>query len=241
MFTLMTTTRRQPMEPLYGGEPDLYYRHAKGENMFILGPEKNLHKSDWIRRQIEMFSGLGWRFLILDMSPSEEMGAAHILGGNWSNIERNAIMRIAPPVIVRVPRFRDLMETLDEVNIMKNDRPSMQHVTVVHLGDIRALDNEEKAALYGSLLKLRLYGHGVWFIAEHFQSFPMEYMDMFDTQVVIAQDEPDIEITKWAKRFNLQNVDMSELDEEEAYFLFRGKSEGANHFYICNISNSKDW
>lgn len=178
---------------------------------------------------------------MLDMSPDEEMGAAHILGGQWSNIERNAVLRMTPPVIVRVPRFRDLMETLDEVNIMKNDNPSMKHVTVVHLGDIRALDNEEKGALYGSLLKLHMYGHGIWFIAEHFQSFPMEYLDMFETQIVMAQDEPDIEIARWAKQFNVQNVEVTELDEEEAYFLFRGKSEGANRCYICNISNSRDW
>lgn len=229
------------MSPIYGGEPELYYRHAKGENLFMLGPESNPHKYDWIRRQIHMFSSLDWRLLILDMSPLGDMGTPHMLGGNWSNVERGAVSRIAAPVVVHTPRLRDLLETLDEVNIMKNDNPSMKHVTVVNLGSLRAVTKEEKNALYGSLLKLHTYHHGVWLIAEHFQSFPMEYMDMFHTQIVVAQDEPDIELPKWTKKFNLEGVHMDELDEEEAYFLFRGRSEGANHFYICNISNQRDW
>ncbi|MCF8567443.1 hypothetical protein LLE49_22245 [Alicyclobacillus tolerans] len=229
-----------PMTPVYG-EPDLYYRHAKGENLFVLGPESNRHKSDWIRRQIQMFSSLGWRFLILDLSPMSEMGAPHMLGGNWSNIERHAVLNMTPPVIIRTPRLRDLLETLDEVNILKLEYPSMNHVTVVHLGNIRALDKEEKGALAGSLLKIQMYDHGVWLVTEHFQSYPMEDLDRFQTHVVLAQDEPDIELPKWTKKFNLGNVDVTELDDEEAYFLFRGKSEGARHLYVCNISNARDW
>ncbi len=225
-----------PMSPVYG-EPDLYYRHAKGENMFILGPESNPYKSSWIQRQIRMFSLLGWRFLVIDLSRMGKMGGAHMLGGRWSNIERNAVLNMTPPVIVRAPRLRDLMETLDEINIMKSEHASMKHVTVVHLGDIRTLDKEEKGALHGSLLKISTYGHGVWLIAEHFQSFPMEYLDMFHTQVVMAQDEPDIELPKWVKKFNLEEVNVAELEEEEAYFLFRGKSEGAQRLYVSNLSN----
>jgi len=237
----MSTPRdKLPMSPAYG-EPDLYYRHAKGENLFVLGPESNPHKSNWVHRQIQMFSNLGWRFLVIDMSTNGEMGTPHMLGGNWSNIERNAVLRMNPPVVVRVPRFRDLLETLDEVNIMKADNPSMKHVTVVHLGNVRTLDKEEKGALYGSLLKLHTYGHGLWLIAEHFQSYPMEYLDMFHTHVVLAQDEPDIELPKWTKQFNLENVDVTGLDEEEAYLLFRGRSEGARCLYISNISNARDW
>lgn len=228
-----------PLSPVYG-DPDLYYRHAKGENLFFLGPESNANKAIWVKQQVDMFTALGWRFIVLDMSRFGDMGAAMIVGGSWTNIERNAVQHMQPPVIVRIKKFGDLLNTLDDINLMKSEQ-GIKHTIVVHLGDMRTLAQDEKDALFSALLKISTYKDGLWLIAEHFQTFPMEYMDLFQTQIVMAQEEPDIALPAWQKRFNLEDCDVTELEQEEAYFLFRGRSEGANNrFLIGNMRQREE-
>lgn len=213
----------------------MYYRHAKGENLFVLGPESNHYKAVWVRRQVDMFSSLGWQFLVLDMSTTGQMGSPHLIGERWSNIERHFVLHTRPPVVVRIPRFRDMLEILDDINLMKFENGS-QHTIVVHLGNIRTLTNDEKRALYGALLKIAAYNHGLWLLVEHFQTFPMENIDMFHTQVVCAQEEPDIGIPLWTRTFNIEECDVTQLDENEAYCLFRGRSEGARRLLIADLA-----
>lgn len=237
----MTAHNKSLIRPIYG-DMKLYYRHAEEENLFLLGSESNPHKTDWLNRQIDLFSKLGWKFLVLDMSEVSAMGRPHLLSGRWSNIERNALLNFVPPVIVRAPRFQDLLDTLDEINLIKSENPSAKHITVVYLGNIRALVPDEKDALYEVLLKLSTYHHGIWLAAERFQPFLLDKLDLFHTQIVFAdEDEPDIEMQKWTKRYGIEQLDISQLDEEEAYCLFRGKSEGNGRLYVCNLSNKGDW
>lgn len=229
-----------PITPIHG-DAKLYYRHAEGENLIIVGPESSPYKTNWVKDQIDVFTRLGWRFLVIDMSPLSVMGKPHIIGEHWTNIERQSIFNIIPPVVVRVPKFRNLLDTLDEVNLLKSENPSMKHITFVNLGEFRSLAPEEKDALYGSLFKLSTYHHGVWLSTERFQPFPMERLDMFQTQIVLSnEEETDSEMQKWINQF--VEITESQIDEEEAYCLFNGKSEGAGgRLYICNVANRRDW
>ena len=237
-MSMINAQNSPSIRPIYD-ELKLYYRHAEEENLFLLGPETNSHKADWLKRQINALSGLGWKFLILDMSQRNVMGRTDILGGEWSNIERNAILKFVPPVYIRIPTFRALLDTLDEVNIIKLNYPQTKHITMVYLGETRALAPEEKDALYGALLKLSTYQHGIWLAAERFQAFPLDKLDLFQTQIVFAdEDDTDIEFPKWAKQYNLADLNEGELDEEEAYCLLRGKTSGPGRLLISNLS---DW
>jgi hypothetical protein len=233
-----------PLRPIYG-EAKLYYRHAEGENLFLVGSEDNRHKVTWFKEQIEMFSRLGWRFVVIDMSEQSTMGYPNMIGERWTSRERDFLLNVTPPVRVRTARFRDLLDTLEEINLIKSTTPSMKHVTVVNLGELRALVQEEKDALYEALLKLSTYHHGVWLSAERFQPFPLERLELFHTQIVFAEEsEQDIEFQKWEKKFRIEHETHEDdvgLSDEEAYCLFRGKSEGAGQVYICNLSNRGEW
>ncbi|EPZ47907.1 MULTISPECIES: hypothetical protein [Alicyclobacillus] len=231
---------KTPLNPTYG-EADVYYRHAKGENLFLVGSEENPYKGPWLRKQIEMFTSLGWKFLVLDMSSTGMMGQPHIIGDGWSQIERNAIQQITSPVIIRTRNLTTLLNALDEIYVLKTEIPALKHVVVVYLGANRALSTDDRTALYEALKRLMDRKHGVWLAAERFQAFPMEHMESFHTQIVLTDDETDIEISKWAKMFHIEDLESVDVDEQEALFLFRGRSEGAQHLYVCPLTNRKEW
>lgn len=236
----MTQSQTRALNPLHG-QADLYYRHAKGENLLLLGPEEHPAKTPWLRQQIDMFTMLGWKFLILDMSIDGAMGQPHILGDRWSSIERNAIRQIAAPVVVRVKSFRNLLDIMDEIDLLKTETREAKHVVVLYLGALRALGTDDKEAFLGAFSRLHRHGHGVWLSAERFQCFPMDDMKLFETQIILSDDETDIDLNKWAKTFHIEDLESVDLIEDEALCLFRGRSEGANHLYVCELTNRRAW
>ncbi|SFV07012.1 hypothetical protein [Alicyclobacillus macrosporangiidus] len=206
---------------------DLHYRHAKGENLLLIGPQSNPHKIPWVRNTVSMFARLGWKFILLDLSERSDLGPSFLCGGKWSTIEYNAISNLQAPITVRVLTFNRLLETLDEVHVLK-ETTKFPHVVVVHLGDLRDLTDTEKQALQNSLERIDAYRGGVWIIADRFQPLNMSKLPSFyQTQIVLAGTPADDAWKQWVDRHHIEDADVTALEEDEGYFLFRGRSEGA--------------
>ncbi|WP_157067112.1 MULTISPECIES: hypothetical protein [Alicyclobacillus] len=217
---------------------ELHYRHAKGENLLLVAPQSNPYKIVWVRKQIEMFARLGWKFVLLDLSEGSDLGPPHLLGGKWSMVELNAMANLRVPITVRVPSLSHLLETLDLIYVFKKTS-RFPHVVLVHLGDVRVLTDAEKHALQSALERMR--ENGVWLIADRFQPLQWDRMSSFyDTQIVLAGVPNDDAWNEWVRLNHLSDVDVEDLEEDEGYFLFRGRSEGARRLLQASLREEAD-
>lgn len=221
------------------GSPDLYYRHARGENLLLVGPERNRFKNPWLRRQVDMFDRLGWRFIVVDMTATGEMGPAHLLGEPWSAIERHALVNIRRPVIA-ASTFQNLLTTLDQILQMKQQW-HLQHGVIIHLGDLRSLSGDERLALKSHVIRFSLMQHGLWLVAEHLQALFMDVINRnFHTQVVLPDTLQDGDMATWRHTMGVDRLQLDLLDEGQACFILRGRSEGARGKLLVGPLDSYD-
>ncbi|MFD1676056.1 hypothetical protein [Alicyclobacillus fodiniaquatilis] len=204
-------------------EPDLYYRHAKQENLILVGPEQNTYKNSWLRQQISIFQMLKWRFLILDLSA--EMGQPHLLGEEWTSIERRAIENIRNP-IVRIVSVSRLIDTLDEISMVM-EMSKTPFVVLIHMGN-HVLNKDNAKCIEEKIRRLLSYKTGVWLVAPSLETFSLSLTArFFQTHVVLNQFDVDDDLFKsWNKAVKLDPIE-NDLDETEAIFVFNGRSEGA--------------
>jgi hypothetical protein len=218
---------------------DLHYRHAKGENLLLVGPKSNPYKIPWVRKQVDMFAGLGWKFVLLDLSEHSDLGPPCLSGGKWSAVELNAIANLRVPITVRVPTLSQLLETLDQIYVLKKTS-RFPHVIVVNLGDLRDLTDAEKHALQSTLE--RIHEDGVWVIADRFQPLRLNKLrGFYDTQIVLAGVPDDDAWSEWVSLHHLSNVCVGNLEEDEGYFLFLGRSEGAGRLLQARVREEAEY
>lgn len=232
MWNIKEIPAKESYIPL--SEPlNLHYRHAQGENLLLVSPSSNAYKIPWVRSQIAMFSKLGWEFILLDLSERSDLGPAMITGGKWSSVEYHALANLHAPVTVRVLTLGRLLETLDEIHVLK-ETSVFPHVVVVHLGGLRDITDTEQQALQSALERIKAYHDGVWVIAESFQPFWIDKLD-YHTECVLAHTPKDGLWDRWVTKRHLEEVAVDELEDNEGYFLFRGRSEGADRLLIAQL------
>lgn len=210
-------------------ELDFYYRHARKENLLMMGPEINRYKNPWVREQMQLFQKLGWKFAVIDCSG--EMGSAQLLGEKWSVAERRALQNIQNPLI-RVFTVRDLLETMDQV-IVTMEQWELPLNVCIHLGDVVWETEEQQSAFITRLRKLLSFRTGLWVVAPSMKTIPLDLAIVhFHTHVVIPGMYRDVEIyDHWIQqlRMGIEETDLNleDIGEKEAIFAFRGRSEGA--------------
>lgn len=204
-------------------KPDLHYRHAKQENLLLVGPEQNALKNNWLKSQVRTFQYLGWRFVTVDLS--NQMGHPHLLGEHWTSLERRAMNTFQNPLI-QVKSLSHLADTLEEVAVSIQSF-QLPVVTLIHVGSL-FLDKDTSRAVCDQVRRLLAYRTGVWLIVPSLETVPLSLTTRhFQTQVLLRQfgGEED-SYWKWIKAMELDPID-PDWDDVEALFVFNGRSEGA--------------
>jgi hypothetical protein len=202
---------------------DLYYRHARHENMLVAGSEHNKNKILWIREHTNMFQSLGWGFISVDLSG--ELGPHHLNGDTWSSIEHRALRNITNPVI-RVENAQQMLTVIDQL-IELLGQEALSQTILLNFGS-----NHLDPTLVGSAIKSirRLLAHrqGVWLILPQLQALPIEFSTkLFHSHIILDRHGVTNDVLgKWAAHLRVDLSDWN-VGDINSIFVFNGRSEGA--------------
>lgn len=219
---------------LYPGKQlELYYRHARCENMLVVGTNTNRSKTLWLYEHVAMFQRLGWNFITVDLSG--ELGPYDLTGGTWSDIERRALVRLANPS-VHVQTLEQMVNAIESLSSLIQ-QSQMSKTVLLHLGPIQP-DISFMTTIVTAIRRLLAYQHGVWVVLPTIQALPMEFTTkLFHAHMILDRiGVKNSVLMEWA---SIVGVDLSDwtISNIQSIFVFNGRSEGAKG-QVCVASDS---